>query len=264
MEDINPQKLLEKQYKQQLRRIKRRIKEYEKKGFKFPKPIIPKEPKKITDKSVEQLKRITPKVIRAKSVLPEGELKPKTNKPKPISTKSKTKRPKTTPAKRKTSSKLKGKKVSKSKSKEEKEQWHPRFDKYEEITSRLSNEFFIRGSGFIIGYKSNRRFMFYDTEEDKSALINIWRDTIDTCTQNEELDMALYNYISEKEAELSEYLSGIQYASTQEDYYNAHQRLAELLAATPVTSRSLTEQEVKNLGEEIDTQETGEADYYES
>lgn len=55
------------EYKKELARIKRFIKSAEKRGYSFAGYEPPKEPKKITTKSVEKLKAITPKTLYAKA-----------------------------------------------------------------------------------------------------------------------------------------------------------------------------------------------------
>lgn len=66
-------------YKKQVKRIKQAISRAEKRGYIVPDNIIPKQPKKITRKSVERLKKITTSDIYAKSEkldLETGELVP--------------------------------------------------------------------------------------------------------------------------------------------------------------------------------------------
>lgn len=66
-------------YKKQVKRIKQAIRRAEKRGYIVPDNIIPKQPKQITRKSVERLKKITAKDIYAKSEkldLETGELIP--------------------------------------------------------------------------------------------------------------------------------------------------------------------------------------------
>lgn len=66
-------------YKKQVKRIKQAISLAEKRGYIVPDNIIPKQPKKITRKSVERLKKITTNDIYAKSEkldLETGELIP--------------------------------------------------------------------------------------------------------------------------------------------------------------------------------------------
>lgn len=66
-------------YKKQVKRIKQAISRAEKRGYIVPDNIIPKQPKKITRKSVERLKKITTSDIYAKSEkldLETGELIP--------------------------------------------------------------------------------------------------------------------------------------------------------------------------------------------
>lgn len=54
-------------YKKQVKRLKQAISRAEKRGYIIPDDIIPKQPKSITRKSVERLKKITTKDIYAKS-----------------------------------------------------------------------------------------------------------------------------------------------------------------------------------------------------
>lgn len=66
-------------YKKQVKRIKQAIRSAEKRGYIVPDNIIPKQPKKITRKSVERLNKITTNDIYAKSEkldLETGELIP--------------------------------------------------------------------------------------------------------------------------------------------------------------------------------------------
>lgn len=58
---------LQKQYKQELRRIKRFLKRATERGYAFPASVIPKEPKNITKKSVERLQKIDPQTLYKKS-----------------------------------------------------------------------------------------------------------------------------------------------------------------------------------------------------
>lgn len=55
------------EHKKQVKRLKQEIRRAEKRGYLAPENILPKQPKKITTKSVEQLKKITPKEIYEKS-----------------------------------------------------------------------------------------------------------------------------------------------------------------------------------------------------
>lgn len=67
------------EYKKQVKRLKQAIKRAEKRGYLVPENILPKQPKKVTTKSVERLKKITTKEIYAKSEkldLETGELIP--------------------------------------------------------------------------------------------------------------------------------------------------------------------------------------------
>lgn len=59
---------LQKQYKKELRRIKRFLKRATERGYAFPASVIPKEPKTITKKSVERLQKIDPQSLYKKSI----------------------------------------------------------------------------------------------------------------------------------------------------------------------------------------------------
>lgn len=54
-------------YKKQVKRLKQAVRRAEKRGYIVPENVIPKRPKKITQKSVERLKKITTKEIYSKS-----------------------------------------------------------------------------------------------------------------------------------------------------------------------------------------------------
>lgn len=54
-------------YKKQVKRLKQAVRRAEKKGYIVPENVIPKQPKRITKKSVERLKKITTKEIYSKS-----------------------------------------------------------------------------------------------------------------------------------------------------------------------------------------------------
>lgn len=54
-------------YKKQVKRLKQAVRRAEKRGYIVPENVIPKQPKKITQKSVERLKKITTKEIYSKS-----------------------------------------------------------------------------------------------------------------------------------------------------------------------------------------------------
>lgn len=56
------------EYKKQVKRLKQAIRRAEKRGYIVPENILPKQPKRVTTKSVERLKKITTKKIYAKSV----------------------------------------------------------------------------------------------------------------------------------------------------------------------------------------------------
>lgn len=71
----------EQEYKKELRRIKQFIRRASKRGFFWDKSPIPNQPKKITSKSVERLRKITPYVLYKKGeyvVQETGELIPAT------------------------------------------------------------------------------------------------------------------------------------------------------------------------------------------
>lgn len=55
------------EYKKQVKRLKQEVRRAEKRGYLAPENILPKQPKKVTTKSVERLKKITPKEIYEKS-----------------------------------------------------------------------------------------------------------------------------------------------------------------------------------------------------
>lgn len=55
-------------YKKQVKRLKQAVRRAEKRGYIVPENLIPKQPKRITKKSVERLKKITTKEIYSKSV----------------------------------------------------------------------------------------------------------------------------------------------------------------------------------------------------
>lgn len=54
-------------YKKQVKRLKQAVRRVEKRGYIVPENVIPKQPKRITKKSVERLKKITTKEIYSKS-----------------------------------------------------------------------------------------------------------------------------------------------------------------------------------------------------
>lgn len=66
-------------YKKQVKRLKQAVRRAEKRGYIVPENVIPKQPKRITKKSVERLKKITTKEIYSKSEkldIETGELTP--------------------------------------------------------------------------------------------------------------------------------------------------------------------------------------------
>lgn len=69
MANVNPEKLAIQEYKKELKRVKALIAKYQNKGFTFPKSILPKESKTITQNNVEELKKITPGFIESKATL---------------------------------------------------------------------------------------------------------------------------------------------------------------------------------------------------
>lgn len=66
-------KSIREQYQQQVRRILRRVKAMQERGYEVPETIVPKAPKRITSASVRRLKKITPSTIAQKSTY-HGEL----------------------------------------------------------------------------------------------------------------------------------------------------------------------------------------------
>ena len=54
-------------YKKQVKRLKQAVRRAEKRGYIVPENVIPKQPKRITKKSVERIKKITTKEIYSKS-----------------------------------------------------------------------------------------------------------------------------------------------------------------------------------------------------
>lgn len=60
-------KSIREQYQQQVRRILRRVKAMQERGYEVPETIVPKAPKRITSASVRRLKKITPSTIAQKS-----------------------------------------------------------------------------------------------------------------------------------------------------------------------------------------------------
>lgn len=60
-------KTIREQYQQQVRRILRRVKAMQGRGYEVPETIVPKTPKRITSASVRRLKKITPSTIAQKS-----------------------------------------------------------------------------------------------------------------------------------------------------------------------------------------------------
>jgi len=62
-----PKSEAELEYAKQVRRIKQAISRETKRGFIIPDTVLPKRPKKITQASVNRLKKITPKTIRGKA-----------------------------------------------------------------------------------------------------------------------------------------------------------------------------------------------------
>lgn len=67
MANRNGKTLAQKQYEKELRRIKQFIRRAEKRGFRFEADVIPDRPKKVTQSSVNRLKKITPKQLYKKS-----------------------------------------------------------------------------------------------------------------------------------------------------------------------------------------------------
>lgn len=64
---------LEQEYKKELNRIKQFLRRANKRGFVWVKDPVPKQPKKITQKSVERLKKLTPEVLYKKGEYAEPE-----------------------------------------------------------------------------------------------------------------------------------------------------------------------------------------------
>lgn len=74
MKTVKPIKpTLKEQYKKELRRLKRFIREAEKRGFSFPIGSIPEEPKRITSSSVTRLRRITPESLYRKATYTDAD-----------------------------------------------------------------------------------------------------------------------------------------------------------------------------------------------
>ena len=172
----------EQEYKKELRRIKQFIARASKRGFIWFNDPIPKEPKKITTKSVERLKRITPNTLYKKGNFVDeetGEILSgikgrKLEKKRAAEKATQTHKAKQTKSKKDT--KPKEKKETKPKPKKEPKQKTPEQPTFEETESDYDDEYYPSFIDIILSNFHAQLAQFPNAEG--TTLLLAWFDTL--------------------------------------------------------------------------------------
>lgn len=198
-------------YKKQVKRLKQAVKRAEKRGYITPDNIIPEQPKRITRKSVERLKKITTKDIYAKSEkldFETGELIPGTEARKQERSEA-----------AKKASKTRKNKVNKPT--ENPDTYYPTFTIIEVVRNRIIN-------------LERKAKPYIPIEERKNALLSIFDDSVTAFSNNIEV---YEQYLKNNESDIAEFLDVITYDSDAENVSYSFVRLGRLLNVQPLSTR---------------------------
>ena len=193
-------------YRKQVKRLKQAIRRAEKRGYIIPDNIIPEQPKRITRKSVERLKKITTKDIYAKSEKLDFE----TGELIPGETARKLER---------SEASKKAAKTRKNKLKSDYVIYYPTISIIDTIRTRII-DLERRGKPPI------------PIEQRKSELLSIFDDTVTMYSSNIEV---YEEYLKTNEPEIAELLDVITYDSDVENVSSSFVKLGQLLNKAPLS-----------------------------
>lgn len=195
-------------YRKQVKLLKQAIRRAEKRGYIIPDNIIPKQPKRITRKSVERLKKITAKDIYKKSEkldFETGEL---------ISGEEARKLERSEAAK-------KAAKTRKNKNKTDYViDYYPTFTIIDVVRDRIIN-------------LERKAKPDIPIEERKNTLLSIFEDTVTSLSDNIEM---YEQYLKNNESDIAEFLDVITYDSDAEKVSCSFVRLGRLLNTQPLSA----------------------------
>lgn len=274
------------EFKKELKRIKRFIHNARKRGYEFDDNVLPKQPKRITRKKLEEIKNIKPSNLYDKAVYYDevthetftgqqgrrierhrASLKAKKtrqeNKKIQIRTKKDEKEKKSIDKKDKKSTGTKEKKSTKTKSKKNKQtpkdtgtnkgaEYYPTVDVIDEIGERLVNVDYVMNKLTDNTPENEYRYVWkrkssVDDYEPSWFYSNIWADTIRKYEEQNALN-ALEEYAKDNALEITNCIDIVYWASKKEEEGN-WQRLSSRLVILLKGGEIPTLDEAQQLGE---------------
>lgn len=97
-----------------------------------------------------------------------------------------------------------------------------------EIEERIRNGFYNTRAGLRSGHRKGG-WRPYDFDEDKNALLNMWRDTVDKYSNTQADRRDFINYIKDNRKKISELIEAVSYDSDQAVYLRHYAELFEIL-----------------------------------
>ena len=246
------QKLLKAEYQKARNAAKARVKRLETKGIIFEKNPIPPIPKRVTEKSIERLKKIQrPELIKKSSIVDEatGELKAATikfdikgqEKPKEYPTEVsyiKQKRAKE-PKKKKEPKEPKKKKEPKEpketkepKEPKEESEYIPTISIYDTIVSAIENL-----PSYIVMKKKGSHGTYYSVEDDKQKMVDIMNDVISESISESD-EQAYYKHLEEHQAELFDEFDMFRHAAYEDEIQGSISRIFTILSSKPLDAKT--------------------------
>lgn len=274
------------EFKKELKRIKRFIHNARKRGYEFDDNVLPKQPKRITRKKLEEIKNIKPSNLYDKAVYYDeithetftgqqgrrieryrASLKAKKtrqeNKEIRIRTKKDEKEKKSVDKKDKKSTETKEKKSTKTKSKKNKQktkdigtnkgaEYYPTVDVIDEIGERLVNVDYVMDKLTESTPEEDYRYIWKRKSTENEYLpsyfySNIWLNTIQKYKQENALS-ALEEYAKDNALEITNCIDIVYWASKKEEEGN-WQRLSSRLVILLKGGEIPTLDEAQQLGE---------------
>lgn len=258
-------------FKRELYRIKRFIRNARKRGYEFDDNVLPKQPKRVTRKKLEEIKNIKPSNLYDKAVYHDeisnetftgqegrrieryrASLKAKATRQKNKEIKIKAKKIGETKEKKKTKPKNKKKQVTKDSDINKSSEYYPTVDVIDEIGERLVNVDYVMkkltddvpDEDYRYIWKRNATANDYSPSYFYS---NIWLNTIQKYEQQNALS-ALEEYAKDNALEITNCIDIVYWASSKEEEGN-WQRLSSKLVILLKGGEIPTLDEAQQLGE---------------
>ena len=258
-------------FKRELYRIKRFIRNARKRGYEFDDNVLPKQPKRVTRKKLEEIKNIKPSNLYDKAVYHDeisnetftgqegrrieryrANLKAKATRQKNKEIKIKSKKLDETKEKKKPNSKNKKKQVTKDSDTNKSSEYYPTVDVIDEIGERLVYLDYVMKKLTDDVPDDDYRYIWKRkaTASDYSPSYfysNIWKQTIEKYEEQNALS-ALEEYAKDNALEITNCIDTVYWASSKEEEGN-WQRLSSKLVILLKGGEIPTLDEAQQLGE---------------